>query len=344
MKKFLIVGPAWVGDMVMSQSLYRLLKSIHPGAWITVLAPAYTLPLLKAMPEVDEAIAADFPRKKLSFFRRFALGRSLSRKGFTDAIVLPNSWKSALVPFFARIPHRTGFIGECRYGLLNDIRPLRAKKWPRMIDRFGVLGFPKGNDALPLDWPLPQLVLSSDTVANTLQKFNVNRDKPILALCPGAEFGPAKQWPARYFAELALKQAQEGWEVWIFGSKKDEKISAEIENILAAEKVGARNFSGKTSLEEAMALLSMSNQVVSNDSGLMHIASALHRPVVAIYGSTSPGFTPPLFSGATIVKLDLPCQPCFKRVCPFKQDDPRHMSCLIELTPQKVASQLMRNS
>jgi heptosyltransferase-2 len=342
MKKFLIIGPAWVGDMVMSQSLYRLIKSIHPGAWITVLAPTYTLPLLNAMPEVDEAIAGDFPRKKLSFFRRFMFGRELSKKGFTDAIVLPNSWKSALVPFFARIPNRTGFIGECRYGLLNDIRRLQAKKWPRMIDRFCVLGVSKKSNSLPL-YPSPQLLLSSDAVANTIQKFNVNRDKPILALCPGAEFGPAKQWPARYFAELALAQAKEGWAVWIFGSKKDEKISAEIENILAAGHVTARNFSGKTSLEEAMALLSISNQVVSNDSGLMHIASALHRPVLAIYGSTSPGFTPPLFSGAKIVKLDLPCQPCFKRVCPFKKDDPRYMSCLNGLTPQQVESHLMGN-
>jgi heptosyltransferase-2 len=211
-----------------------------------------------------------------------------------------------------------------------------------MIDRFCVLGVSKKSNSLPL-YPSPQLLLSSDAVANTIQKFNVNRDKPILALCPGAEFGPAKQWPARYFAELALAQAKEGWAVWIFGSKKDEKISAEIENILAAGHVTARNFSGKTSLEEAMALLSISNQVVSNDSGLMHIASALHRPVLAIYGSTSPGFTPPLFSGAKIVKLDLPCQPCFKRVCPFKKDDPRYMSCLNGLTPQQVESHLMGN-
>ncbi len=334
MKKVLIIGPAWVGDMVMSQCLYRWMKSQNPQLWISVMAPSYTLPLLQAMPEVDEAIAVDFPRRKLSFFKRRALGRRFKDRQFDQAIVLPNSWKSALLPFFAKIPQRTGFVGEFRYGLLNDIRRLDPKKYPRMIDRFCALAFSNQAKNFPTEWPLPHLVLLPEACEKTLKKYEIIKDSKLLILCPGAEFGPAKQWPAEYFAEYASKKIREGWKVWILGSKKEEEISDRIINFLQEKQEEVVNFCGKTSLDEAMVLLLLADLVISNDSGLMHIASALERPLIALYGSTSPRFTPPLSSTAKVIQLNLFCQPCFKRVCPFEAEDPRHMACLRNLRPE----------
>jgi heptosyltransferase-2 len=341
--KYLIIGPAWVGDMVMSQSLYKLLKNNSPAAKITVLAPSYTLPLLNAMPEVDEALPLNFPRRKLSFLKRRALGRSLKDKGFTEAIVLPNSFKSALVPYFANISKRTGFIGEFRYGFLNDWRKLEAKRYPKMIDRFCALGLPAGSEAK--DLPHPELILKKEWEKTVNEKWPPEPIfKPILAICPGAEFGPAKQWPAKHFAELAFLKIKAGWKVWLFGSKKDEKVGQEImEEIERLAEQGSAglnvcSFIGSTSLEEAMVLLSRATAVVSNDSGLMHIASALQKPVVALYGSTSANFTPPLSQKAKVVTLNLSCQPCFQRVCPLKGE--AHMACLNHLKPSFIEQEL----
>ncbi len=343
MENFLIIGPAWVGDMIMSQSLYRLIKNTHPDARITVLSPGYTAPLLQAMPEVDEIISVDLPRKKFNFFKRMALGKSLRDKKFTHAIILPNSFKSALIPFFAKIPKRVGFVGEFRYGFLTHACRLDPKKWPRMIDRFCAL-FKSCNPCFDLEkLPYPHLQLNKkldkkldkNWQEEVLNKWNFDLKAPTLAICPGAEFGPAKQWPAKYFAELALKKMKEGWQVWIFGSKKDEVIGREIAGILDSNSSrNYLNFIGSTSLEEAMALLSYASMVVSNDSGLMHIASALGRPVIGIYGSTSPDFTPPLSESAKVMSLNLPCQPCFQRVCPLKGE--KYMACLNQLTPEKI--------
>ncbi len=340
MEKFLVIGPAWVGDMIMSQSLYRLIKSIYPDAYIAVLSPAYTSPLLQAMPEVDEIISADLPHKKLNFFKRISLGRMLRDKNFTQAIILPNSFKSALIPFFAKIPKRVGFVGECRYGLLTQAIRLDRHKYPRMIDRFCALfqppSFSDSVNSLDLEkLPHPDLQIDQEIKAIVLKKFNLDLSLPILAICPGAEFGPAKQWPAKYFAELAIQKIQDGWQVWIFGSKKDAKIGQEISGVLDSNlSKNYLNFIGLTSLEEAMGLLSYSSMVVSNDSGLMHIAAALGRRVIGIYGSTSSGFTPPLSAYAKVVSLNLSCQPCFQRVCPLKGRS--HMACLNDLTPQKI--------
>ena len=381
--KYLIIGPAWVGDMVMSQSLYKLLKNNNPAAKITVLAPSYTFPLLNAMPEVDEALPLNFPRRKLSFLKRRALGRSLRDKGFTEAIVLPNSFKSALVPYFANISKRTGFIGEFRYGLLNDWRKLEAKRYPKMIDRFCALGLPAGSELK--DLPHPELILKKEWEKTVNEKWPTEPIvKPILALCPGAEFGPAKQWPAKHFAELAFLKIKAGWKVWLFGSKKDEKVGQEImeeierlklddqvferdsldlvsplagatgPKMKSRDREGAavivlptgpsntelevRSFIGSTSLEEAMVLLSRATAVVSNDSGLMHIASALQKPVMALYGSTSANFTPPLSQKAKVVTLNLSCQPCFQRVCPLKGE--AHMACLNHLKPSFIEQEL----
>lgn len=331
-KKILVVGPAWVGDMVMAQSLFKLLKSRQPDVEIDVLAPAWSLPLLARMPEVAASIVMPLGHGQLELKERFRLGKSLREKKYDQAIVLPNSFKSALIPFFARIPKRTGWVGEFRYGVLNDARRLDKNRYPLMIERFMALAL-EPHAALPQVYPVPALEISSDTQARALANYHLEfPTQPVLALCPGAEFGPAKRWPENYYAEVANQKLNEGWQVWIFGSAKDVPVS---ETIMSLTQNRCVNFTGKTRLEEAVDLLALATAVVSNDSGLMHIAAALQKKLVAVYGPTSAGFTPPLNKDAQVLTLKIECQPCFQRECPLK-----HHRCMKELTPQRVIDAL----
>ncbi|MGD9152914.1 MAG: lipopolysaccharide heptosyltransferase II [Gammaproteobacteria bacterium] len=330
--KILIIGPSWVGDTVMAQCLFKLIKQINPAAQIDVLSPKFLHPLLQRIPEVNQTIDLNLKHKELGLIKRYKLAKSLIKKNYSQAIVLPNSLKSALIPFFARIPLRTGWRGECRYGLLNDLRVLDKQHYPLMIERFMALGLPYGAD-LPEEYPLPALpsrgLASSKNTDIALKKFNLSREpKPILALCPGAEYGPAKRWPAEYFAHVAEEKLKENWQVWLFGGKKDEAIGYEIQNKTKARCV---NLIGKTDLGEATDLLPLTDFVITNDSGLMHIVAALDLRIIAIYGSTSPKFTPPLSSKIEILQTELPCAPCFKRTCKFG-----HYKCLREITPEQV--------
>lgn len=326
--KILIVGPAWVGDMVMAQSLFKLLKSQQPQIQIDVLAPAWSLPLLARMPEVSSAIVMPLGHGQLELGQRRRLGKSLRAAQYGQAIVLPNSFKSALVPFFANIPKRTGWLGEMRYFVLNDARRLDKKKYPLMIEQFMALGL-SPNAEIPKPYPLPALIISRDSQAQALQTYQLNfPERPVLALCPGAEFGPAKRWPENYYADVANQKLNEGWDVWIFGSAKDKPVADIIMSLTQNRCV---NFTGKTRLEEAVDLIALVTLVVTNDSGLMHIAAALHKPLIAVYGPTSAGFTPPLNQQATVLSLQLECQPCFQRECPLK-----HHRCMQELKPQRV--------
>lgn len=326
--KILIVGPTWVGDMVMAQCLFKLIKQREPETIIDVLAPAWSLPLLARMPEVAAAKIMPIGHGQLALRQRYQLGKKLRTENYTQAIVLPNSFKSALIPFWAKIPVRTGWRGEMRYGVLNDMRVLDAARYPLMIERFMALGIP-AQAALPTEYPLPELQTSPATCEHALSAHQLQYPtRPVLALCPGAEFGPAKRWPEEYYAAIANAKLAEGWEVWIFGSPKDAAVAAQIQELTQQRCV---DFSGKTKLEEAVDLLSLATVVVSNDSGLMHIAAALHKPLVAVYGATSAKFTPPLHQQAKIVSLALDCQPCFQRDCPLK-----HHRCMRDLRPQLV--------
>lgn len=333
-RAILVIGPAWVGDMVMAQVLFRLLKQQDADCAIDVLAPAWSAPLLERMPEVRASFDLPLKHGEFGFAARRKIGQSL-RGQYQQAILLPNSWKSALVPFFAHIPQRTGWRGEMRYGLLNDIRALNKQKYPLMIERFAALAFPE-NTVLPEALPHPALVISNDDRKAALQKYQLNLDRPVLALCPGAEFGPAKRWPERHYVAVAVQRIAAGDQVWIFGSEKDTPVA---ESIRAALPESQRDFchslAGKTRLAEAIDLLSCANAVVSNDSGLMHIAAALNRPLVAVYGSSSPQFTPPLADAVEVVRLGLDCSPCFKRECPLG-----HLNCLNELPPTRVLDAL----
>jgi heptosyltransferase II len=316
-KKILIIGPAWIGDMVMAQTLFKILKQRDAAVEIHVLTPPWASAVLEFMPEVSKIITMPFNHGELALWARYKFAKTLRQEKYSQAIVLPNSFKSALIPFWAKIPRRTGWRGEMRYGLLNDLRILNEEKLLLMIQRFAALGLDK-NKILPGTLPWPKF---------TEIKPEEKKQK-ILALCPGAEFGPAKRWPAKYFAEVALDKIDAGWEVWLFGSAKDKTYTDEIQQLTANK---CKNFAGVTNLREAIILLAQADCVVSNDSGLMHIAAALDRNLVVIYGSSSPKFTPPLSTKAKLLSANLDCSPCFKRVCKYG-----HYNCLWHITSQAV--------
>lgn len=328
-RKILIVGPAWVGDMVMAQSLFKLLKQRYPQVVIDVLAPAWSLPLLERMPEVSQGIVMPLGHGQLGLGVRYRLGKSLRQAAYDQAIVLPNSFKSALIPYWANIPIRSGWRGEMRFGVLNDLYHLDEKRYPLMIERFMALAMPNNTLSSIKNYPHPELYSSAETQDAVLKKHQLMRTtRPVLALCPGAEFGPAKRWPEAYYATVANAKLAEGWDVWILGSPKDSVVA---EHIMQQTQQKCVNFTGKTNLVEAVDLLSLAAVVVTNDSGLMHIAAAVNRPIVAIYGPTSTSFTPPLSSQAKVLQLSLDCQPCFQRECPLK-----HHRCMRDLPPTLV--------
>ncbi|MGE5242487.1 MAG: lipopolysaccharide heptosyltransferase II [Bacteroidota bacterium] len=321
-QNILIVGPAWVGDMVLAQSLFKVLKQRHPDARLDVLAPGWTLPLLARMPEVDEGIALNVGHGELGLGKRLGLGRELRARRYDRAIVLPNSLKSAIVPFAARARVRTGFRGELRYGLLNDIRRLDKQKLPRTVDRFVALAL-AADEALP-EIPAPRIRADLDQARLALARLGRSLPQaPVLGLCPGAEYGPAKRWP--YFAELAARLEQPGV---LLGSANDAP---------AAQGVPGTNLVGHTTLDEAIDLLAGAERVVSNDSGLMHVAAALGRPLVALFGSSSPERTPPQSPAARVLWLKLECSPCYERDCPLG-----HLRCLREISVEQVLAEVSR--
>ncbi|MEK9823877.1 MAG: lipopolysaccharide heptosyltransferase II [Pseudomonadales bacterium] len=322
-RRVLVVGPAWVGDMVMSQVIYSALRQSDPDVHIDVLAPRATLSLVSRMAEVNRGILINQGHGQLGLGYRHALGRKLAEERYDQAIITPNSLKSALVPCFAGIPRRTGFLGEYRYFLLNDIKFLNKKQLPLMTDRFMALVDRTGGELIQ-----PRLMTDADTQEEVCEKLGLDSQAEIVGFCPGAEFGDAKKWPEAHFAALGRELVADGRQVWIFGSPADQSTG---EKIKAAIGDGCSNLAGQTTLPEAIDLLSLCGHIVSNDSGLMHIAAAVGVPVTAVYGSTSPGFTPPLSDKANIVSLNLDCSPCFKRVCPLG-----HKDCLNRLTPDKV--------
>lgn len=328
--RILVIAPSWVGDMVMAQSLFITLKQQHPDCQIDVLAPPWTLALTQNMPEVSNTFVMPITRGKLALIERIKLGLSLRAEHYDQAILLPNTWKSALTPFFANIPKRTGYVGECRWGLLNDVRRLNKSVLTKTVQRFVALAYP-ASDTIP-PCPAPLLVVESERQQHLLKQHGLNAKQKILALCAGAEYGAAKRWSPEYYAEVAQQKLQDGWQVCLFGSAKDQDIAQQI-NALTNQ--GCVDFCGKTSINEAVELLSLADVVISNDSGLMHVASALNKNLIAIYGSSDPHFTPPLSDKAKIITLGLDCSPCFKRDCPLG-----HTRCLTDLKPERVLAEL----
>ncbi len=302
----------------MAQPLLARLRGKEPDLEVDVLAPEWVAPVARRMPQVSEVITVPFRHGKLQLVSRWRIGRKLRARGYRHAIVLPNSWKSALVPFFAGIGLRSGYVGEARYGLLNLVYREAAgtmrEHYARLADAPGFA---------PRD-PLaaPQLAFDAAHVAATQAKFGVAA--PYVVLCPGAEYGPAKRWP--HFAELAARLERP---VILLGSRNDAS---------AAEGIPGKNLVGETTLDEAIDLIAGAERVVSNDSGLMHVAAALGRPLVAIFGSSSPERTPPQSPAARVLWLKLECSPCYQRVCPLG-----HLRCLREISVEQVLAELSRS-
>ena len=317
--------------MVMAQSLFKVLKKNRPECKIDVLAPGWTFSLLQRMPEVSNAVEMPLGHGRFGFMDRVRLGIQLRSSRYDQAILLPNSWKSALTTFFANIPVRTGYIGEYRWGLLNDARKLDQQLLTMTVQRFVALGLAVQPIEKP-DYPIPELAIVKNNARNVTDKFDLDLSKKIIILCPGAEYGAAKRWPADYFVEVAEKSISKGWQVWLFGSKNEQPTTTEINQ---KTNNACTDFSGSTTLAEAVDLMSFAEVVITNDSGLMHVAAALNKKIVVIYGSTDPNFTPPLNHKASIVSLQLECSPCFKRVCPYG-----HYHCLVEISPARVLQEI----
>lgn len=328
--KILIVAPSWIGDTLLAQPLFARLHQKHAarGLHLDVLAPAWTAPLLERMPEVHAVLHNPFAHGEFNLAARWRLGRDLRSRKYDEVIVLPNSWKSALSPFFANIPKRTGFVGEARIGLLNCRHKLDAAAMPQLAQRYVRLADMPGDRPDASSLPLTRLVSTPEQQRAVRDVLGLPvQDVPAI-FCPGAEFGPAKRWPSRHFAMLARLLAERGIPVWLLGSAKDAGLG---EGIVQMSQGHALNLCGRTSLAQAVDLIASARLVVSNDSGLMHVAAALDRPLFALYGSSSPVYTPPLSSRASILTLNADCSPCFKRACPLG-----HFKCMEELDAELV--------
>lgn len=340
--KILIIGPSWVGDMMMSHSLYQVLKQQYPACEIDVMAPNWCKPLLARMPEVRNAITMPIGHGAFALGERYRLGKAL-RNQYDMAIVLPNSLKSAFIPFFAKIPLRRGWKGESRYIFLNDIRN-NKKDYPMMVQRYIALGFEKGAvpKAADLPRPVPYLTINPEEQAETLKKFEkqtaLTEHRPSIGFCPGAEFGPAKRWPHYHYAKLAEMLIQQGYAIRLFGSAKDNEVGEDIRQALPQNlRHYCINLAGQTSLNEAVDLIADCAAVVSNDSGLMHIAAAVKRPLVALYGPTSPTYTPPLSDKAIIIRL---IEGGLIKVRKGKDSAEGYHQSLIDIQPERVLEKL----
>jgi len=317
--RLLVVAPNWIGDALMAQPVLSRLREKVPDARIEVLAPPWVAPVARRMPEVAEVIEAPLRHGPLQLRDRWRLGRSLRLRRYDQAIVLPNTWKSALVPFFADIPLRSGYVGESRYCLLNLLyrNPDGEARGSMSLHYARLAEAPGAQPKEPL--PSPRLEAAAGEIASILKKFNLQQ--PYVALCPGAEFGPAKRWP--YFAELSRRL---GLPAVALGSAGD---------VQSARGIEGANLVGKTTLDEAIVLIAGAQAVVSNDSGLMHVAAALARPQVALYGSSSPQHTPPANDAARVLWLRIECSPCYQRECPLG-----HFRCMREMGVEMVLDQL----
>jgi len=313
--RILVVAPNWIGDVLMAQPLLARLHEKQPDLKIHVMAPQWVAAVVRRMPEVDEVIAAPFRHGALELRGRWKLGRALKRRGYDQAIVLPNTWKSALVPFFAGIPLRSGYAGEARYGLLKSIYPMSGIS---MRLHYARLAESPGIEAKQ---PLPATRLRVDAaeIAAVARRFGI--ESRYAVLCPGAEYGPAKRWP--YFRQLAEEITLPAV---LLGAAND---------LESCRTIPGKNLAGKTTLDEAIALVAGAAVMVSNDSGLMHVAAALGRPLVALFGSSSPEHTPPQSPAARVLWLRLECSPCFQRECPLG-----HFRCMREISVEQVLAEM----
>ena len=341
--KYLIIGPSWLGDMVMAQSLFMLLRKKHPKAVIHVTALPFCVPLVKRMPEVDKVIPIPFGHGQLRVLARRRFGRALAAEHYTEALILPHSFKSALIPFFAGIPVRRGWLGESRHFVLNQIWK-NKKPFPLMVDQYRALAWdpkdedaPRSSDGIEQKL-LPALSTDLENAKDVYARLGGGSTENILALCPGASYGPAKKWPPESFAAVASWWIGRGGRAVIMGAGKERDDAAAIMAALSPEvKTGCLDLTGKTAITDSVDLMGLAEAVLTNDSGLMHVAAATGRPVVAVFGSSTPGYTPPLTAKAEILQTDIKCRPCFRRTCKYG-----HYKCLKDITPEMAEDALLK--
>jgi heptosyltransferase-2 len=326
-RPILLVPYMWIGDFVRCHSIVKLLRQQMPERPIDVLTTTLCAPLLDYMPGVRTGIVCDLPRHQLAFSKHFALARRLRAANYGRALIMPRTWKAALAPYLAGIPTRTGFVGEARFGLLNDLR-FGERKLPRMIDRCGALALPKRAE-LPTDWPLPELKVPILAAQAWRTQRGLDDDgRPVIAFAPGA-VGPSKRWPIESYAEVARRLTAQGFDVWVLGSPNEAPLAAEIVRIAGPR---ARDLTSPD-LRNAILALRLSQAAISNDSGLLHVAAAIGTPSIGIFGPTSPWHWAPLNPLAATIetRTQLDCRPCHKPACRLK-----HHLCMRDIPPQQV--------
>ncbi|WP_348666548.1 lipopolysaccharide heptosyltransferase II [Arsenophonus symbiont of Ornithomya chloropus] len=340
--KVLVIAPTWVGDMMMTHSLFRTLKALYSNIIIDVMASNWCYELLKKMPEVNNSILMPLNRSSLEFFQRHKIGINLRKKKYDKAYILPNSFKSALIPFFANIPLRIGWCGENRYWLINDMRFLNIAEFPQMVQRYIALAYPKdlvnNADSIPKPILWPKISVSDAERIKSKKIFYISNKLPIIGICPGAASGFAKCWPYYHYAKLTeLLYSIYGYQILIFGSQQDYNIGYAIWKLLSLTcQNNCVNLVGKTSLNEVANLLASCTAVVTNDSGLMHIAAALNIPIVALYGPTNPNFTPPLSNRVKIIHVAIK-----NHKTRIVNKNNRYHKSLINIKPVKVINELI---
>ncbi|MEK9656810.1 MAG: lipopolysaccharide heptosyltransferase II [bacterium] len=333
MKKILIISPNWLGDLVMAQSLFIELKKQHKNCRIHLLGASWTHSLATRMPEISKHIIFENKQKKLSLKKRWLLAKQLQKEKYDLAIILPLSVKAALIPWLAKIPKRRGWhykawLIKNRFGLLNEYAAYpKDFKQVELYHSLHRSPFKRG------PYPLPHLQTNEENTQSLQKKYAINPTQPSLIICPGAAYGPTKQWPSDYFTQVASHFIEKKWLIILIGAKKETQLCQIIETTIANKR--CLNLCNKTHLDDVIDLLSSSTIILSNDSGLMHVAAAIKKRQIAIYGSSSPKFTPPLNTKASIQTLNLECSPCFKKKCPLT-----HYDCLKKLKPSKIISEI----
>ena len=322
----LLVPYMWIGDFVRCHSVVRLLRQRFPDRPVDVLTTSLCAPLLDYMPGVRKGIVRDLPRKTLALAEHRALADVLRAENYGSALVMPRTWKAALAPYLAGIPERTGFAGETRFVLLNDLR-WGERKLPRMIDRCGALALPR-DAQLPKDWPVPDLKVPADEAEQWRAQRGLAADRPVVAFSPGA-VGPSKRWPVEHFAELARNLASAGMSVWVLGSPQESPLAVQIVREAGPHALDLTS----NDLRNAILAMKLATATVSNDSGLVHVSAAIGTPTVGIFGPTSPWHWAPLNPLAATIETRtvVECRPCHKPTCRML-----HHRCMRDIAVSQV--------
>ena len=320
--------------MVMAQALYKALRMDSTSAEIHVVAPEWSRPLLTRMPEISKIYSLDVVHGELGLSKRFSLGKDLRCEGYDQAIVLPRSFKSALIPWFASIPKRVGDVGEFRHGLLTNIFPSnRSKEIPNVCNYLRYIDIEASVNDVKQNFA-PDLSVDEKNQQQLLGQFEVSTGSPLVACMVGAEYGPSKQWPHEHFSNLIDLLCEQDIQVCILGSQKDAQAGDKIQSLCQHN---VKNLCGKTSLTDVIDILAVCDVAISNDSGLMHIAAAVNTPVLTMYGGTTPAYTPPLHEKAKSFYVKLACSPCWQRTCQYD-----HYRCLTDILPNDVFREVQK--